>query len=151
MSESPTFISSLFQIFTWIIIIIGWYVVHYFTLKRENRKEARERIDVFLKSLHDIEVKAISFHRHNEFKEDIAFDLKYEIQRAISRLNRQPFCKFTINPRLLTAFRQAVTFRNFEPRDFSCQESASRILSDIASAVDDIEEQIEKEYERIYL
>ena len=37
------------QISTWIIIIIGWCVVHKLTLKREKRKEARERIDAFLK------------------------------------------------------------------------------------------------------
>lgn len=151
MLTSAMFSILLAQVVTWIVVIIGWYVVHRLTLKREKRKEARERIDVFLKSLHDIEEKAISFHRSDGFKGDIARALRFGIQRSISSLNRQLFSMFTINPGLLREFRHAVTYRNFEPSNFSSQPPDSPILSDIANAVDEIEEQIEKEYERIYL
>ncbi|MDR4485510.1 MAG: hypothetical protein R3B95_20330 [Nitrospirales bacterium] len=141
----------LAQIPTWLIVVTGWYVVHRLTLKRDERKEARERVDVFLSLLRNIEDKAILFHQSEVFRGDIARALRFDIQRAIGRLKRHPFAKFKIDPNLSRELRHAITYRNFEPSKFVTQFEQSSILSDIANAVDDIEEQMEREYEKIYL
>ena len=148
--EIQNIFSFLFQITTWIIIIIGWVVVHWLTLKRETRKEVREGIDAFLKLLQNIEAKAISFHRADEYKGDIARALRFDIQRAIAGLDRQLFSKFTIPSSLRVGLRKAVTLTNFERGSFAPVLPDSQILNEICHAVDDIEQQIEKEYERIY-
>lgn len=141
----------LTQIPTWFIVIIGWYVVHRLTLKREQRKEARERVDAFVQTLRSIEEKAILYHQGDEFRGDLARDLRFDIQRAIAQLKRHPFAKFNISGDLLRELRRAITYRNFDPSEFARQPAESSILSNIANAMDDIEDQIEQEYERIYL
>ena len=140
----------LAQIFTWLLVICGWYVVHFFTLKREQRKETRERVNTLLNSLHDIEAKAMSFHESKEFRGDLARDLRTDIQRLFKCLKRPPFSMFKVASHLRKEFRKSITIRNFEPSNFSCQAADSQILRDIVDAVDDIEEQIEKEFERLY-
>jgi hypothetical protein len=140
----------LAQIPTWFIFIVGWYVVHHLTLKREQRKEVRERVDVFLGLLHEIEEKAFLFHQSHKFDGNIARALRAEIQRTIYSLNRHTFSEFNIDSGLLRDLRQAITYRNFEPSNFVCQSPESSILSDIVDAVDKVKEQIEREYERIY-
>lgn len=141
----------LAQIPTWLIVIVGWHVVHRLTLQREERKEARERIDVYLGALRGIEDRAILFHQSDEYRGDVARALRFDIQRAIASLKRHPFAKFSVGAELLKELRRAITFRNFDPTGFVRQSEQSQILSDIANSVDDIEDQLEREYERIYL
>lgn len=141
----------LTQIPTWLIVVVGWFVVHRLTVKREQRKEARECVDAFVRTLRESEAKAISFHQGNVFKDDLARALVFDIQRAIAKLKRHPFASFNISPDSLIELRRAITLNNFDSSQFACQPANSLILSDIANAVDGIEDQLESEYERIYL
>lgn len=141
----------LTQIPTWLILVIGWFAVHRLTVKREQRKEARECIDAFVRTLREIEVKAISFHQGDVLDDNLARVLRFDIQRTIAKLKRQPFTSFRISSDLLKEFRRAITYKNFDSKNFKCQPANSPILGGIANAVDDIEDQLEREYERIYL
>lgn len=141
----------LTQIPTWIIVIIGWFVVHHLSTQRDQRKEARERLDQFILALREIEEKVIQFHQSDTYKGDLARTLLFDIQRIITKLKRHPFGSFEVSPNLLKELRRAVTLKNFDPSKFACQPANSPILGNVANAVDDIEDQLEKEYERIYL
>jgi len=141
----------LTQIPTWIIVVAGWFVVHHLSTQRDQRKEARERLDQFISALREIEEKAVQFHQSDSYKVDVARSLLFDIQRIIAKLKRHPFGSFVVSPDLQKELRRAVTLRNFDPSKFSCQPANSSILSNVANAVDDIEEQLEKEYERNYL
>jgi hypothetical protein len=144
--------SQLFtQIPTWLIFIAGWFVVHYLSTKRDQRKEARERLDQFILMLRTIEENSIQFHQSALHKTDVARSLLFDIQRTIAKLKRHPFSSFSISQDLLKEFRQSITLKNFDASKFSCQPANSPILNNIADTVDDIEDQLEKEYERIYL
>lgn len=147
-SSSSQFLS---QVPTWIIVVAGWFVVHRLTTKRDQRKEARESLDRFIIGLRAIEEQAINFHQSVSYKVDIARSLLFDIQRSFTKLKRHPFCSFEIGPSLQKELRRAVTLKNFDPSNFACQPANSPILSNIANAVDDIEDLLEKEYERIYL
>ena len=131
--------------------MIGWFVVHRLTVKREQRKEARECVDAFVRTLREIEVRAISFHQSDVLEDNLARALRFDIQRTIAKLKRQPFASFRISSDLLKEFRRAITLKNFDSKNFKCQPANSPILRGIANAVDDIEDQLESEYERIYL
>lgn len=139
------------QIPTWLIVVAGWFVVHHLSTKRDQRKEARERLDQFIFALRAIEEKAIQFHQSDTYKGDLARTLLFDIQRIIAKLKRHPFGSFEVVPNLLKELRRAVTLKNFDPSKFACQPANSSILSNVANAVDDLEDQLEKEYERIYL
>lgn len=141
----------LTQIPTWIIVIIGWFVVHHLSTKRDQRKEARERLDQYILGLRSLEERAIKFHQSSSYQADIARGLLFDIQRCHAKLNRHPFCSFEVSPSLKIKLRQSVSLRNFDTTKFACQPANSPILNDIANAFDDIEDQLEKEYERIYL
>lgn len=139
------------QIPTWLIVVAGWFVVHHLTTKRDQRKEARERLDQFILTLREIEEKAIQFHQSAAYKGDIARTLLFDIQRIIAKLKRHPFGSFKVSSNLQKELRRAITLKNYDHSKFACQPANSSILSNVANAVDDIEDQLEREYERIYL
>lgn len=141
----------LTQISTWIIVVAGWFVVHHLSTKRDQRKEARERLDQLVALLRELEERAINFHQSTTYKGDLARSLLFDIQRIIAKLKRHPFGSFEISSNLLKEFRRSVTYNNFDPSKFECQPPNSLILGNIANVVDDIEDQLEEEYERIYL
>ena len=147
-SSSDQFLT---QIPTWLIVVAGWFVVHHLSRKRDQRKEVRERLDQFIIALRAIEEKAIQFHQSDSYKGDLARTLLFDIQRIISKLKRHPLDSFEIAPNLLKELRRAITLKNFDPSKFACQPANCYIFSNIANAVDVIEDQLEKEYERIYL
>ena len=139
------------QIPTWIIVVVGWYVVHYLSNKRDQRKETRDRLDQFISVLREIEGKANKFHQSEAYKGEIARVLVFDIQRIFAKLKRHPFSSFEVSPNLLKELRQAITLKNFDSSKFSCQPVNSAILNNIANTVDDMEDQLEKEYERLYI
>ncbi|ADL56758.1 hypothetical protein [Gallionella capsiferriformans] len=141
----------LTQIPTWLIVVAGWFVVHHLSQKRDQRKEARERVDQLVTAILSIEERAVRFHQSDSYQGDVARSLLFDIQRIIAKLKRHPFGSFVISPTLLKELRRAVTLKNFDASKFTRQEANSAILSNIADAVDDIEDQLEQEYERIYL
>ncbi|MDD4979543.1 MAG: hypothetical protein PHI29_13030 [Gallionella sp.] len=139
------------QLITWAILIVGWFVVHHLTSQREQRKEARERLDQFIIALREIEVRAVEFHQSKTYEADLARTLLFDIQRIFVRLKRYPFGSFVVTPNLPKEMRKAITLRNFDFSKFTRQSPNSEILGDIANAIDKLEDQLEKEYERIYL
>ena len=141
----------LTQIPTWIIVVVGWFVVHHLSTKRDQRKEARECLDQLVVQLREIEERAINFHQSTTYKGDLARSLLFDIQRIIARLKRHPFGSFEISSNLLKELRRSITYNNFDHSKFACQPANSSIFGDIANVVDDLEDQLEKEYERIYL
>lgn len=142
---------TLTQLITWVILVVGWYVVHHLTAQREQRKEARERLDQFVIALREIEVRSVEFHQSKTYEADLARTLLFDIQRIFVRLKRHPFGLFVIPPNLPKEVRKAITLRNFDFSKFTRQSPNSEILGDIANAIDKLEDQLEKEYERIYL
>jgi len=141
----------LTQVPTWIIIIIGWFVVHHLSSKRDQRKDTRERLDQYGLGLRTLEEQAIKFHQSSSYQADDARRLLFDIQRCHTKLNRHPFCSFEVSPALRKQLRQSITLRNFDASKFTCQPANSPILGNIANAFDELENQLEKEYERIYL
>ena len=96
----------LTQIPTWIIVIVGWFVVHHLSTQRDQRKEARERLDQFISALRAIEEKAIQFHQSDSYKGDVARALLFDIQRIIAKLKRHPFGSFVVSPDLQKELRR---------------------------------------------
>lgn len=141
----------LTQLPTWITVIIGWFVVHYLSTKRDQRKEARERLDQYILGLRALEERAVKFHQSPSYQADVARGLLFDIQRCHAKLSRHPFCSFEVSPALKIQLRQSITLKNFDASKFACQPANSSILGNIANAFDDLEDLLEKEYERIYL
>lgn len=141
----------LTQIPNLLILVGGWFVVHHLSTKRDLRKEARDRLDQLVFALREIEEKSIQFHQSDSYNGDVARSLLFDIQRIIAKFKRYPCGSFGISKNLLIELRRAITLKNFDPSEFVCQPVNSAILNDISNAVDDIEDQLEKEYERIYL
>lgn len=141
----------LTQFPTWLIIVVGWFVVHHLSSKRDQRKETRERLDQFIIALRGVEVRAVEFHQSKTYDADSARSLLFDIQRIFVKLKRHPFGMFVVPPNIPKDVRKAITLKNFDFSKFTCQSPNSEILGDIANAVDLLEDQLEKEYERIYL
>jgi hypothetical protein len=82
---------------TWLIVVAGWFVVHHLSQKRDQRKEARERVDQLVSAILSIEERAVRFHQSDSYQGDVARSLLFDIQRIIAKLKRHPFGSFVIS------------------------------------------------------
>src|SRR5689334_10731024 len=81
---------------TWVLILVGWYIVHLATLERERRKERRELVQLTLEALRELEADAAKYHTAATF-DSIALDaLVYKTGRIIRSLQRVPLKELQI-------------------------------------------------------
>jgi hypothetical protein len=130
----------------WTIAVAGWAVTHWFSELRERRKESRAQIDKVYDSLAKLAGDARAFHMANAFErlkaEDLIIRLRM-LERQLSRVGC--FEQDDLIPQFI-ALRRSVTLSNFDVSDFRCQRADSDVLEDIASAVEGIEDEMERQY-----
>lgn len=141
-------LSALIQAVTWLLVVLGWLVVHRKTLERERRKEHREASQRIVNELREIEQEATAFHRSQQFDGDRAESLMWRVTRAIKSLQRPPLSTLQINISCLSQLRRSITLRNFDASSFSTQQASSEIVKDIRYATDDLIEEIEAARDR---
>lgn len=141
------------QIVTWIIVVLGWCYVNQQNNLREKRKEIRALIDGVQAQLNDIEKLAIEYHTNAEVSENLAFELKRNLNR-----------KLLINFQILESrgfkigecntnrkqLRKAITLRNFDTGNFELQTVSSEIIKDIWLAKDELSHEIERCFSQEY-
>lgn len=120
------------QIITWVLIVVGWLIVHYLTLTRERQKEIRELKSKLIERILEIENRSISFHQASSYSQDEARSLVAEIERVSSTIARKPLSSLAIEPKVVAQFRRSITLKNFDQSIFNSQSANSRLLHDIS-------------------
>ncbi|SCZ86434.1 conserved hypothetical protein [Nitrosomonas mobilis] len=142
-------------LFSGVLIIGGWFVVHKATLSRERRKEKREIINNVLEEIRAIESIAVDFHNSVIFDGKVNSNITLRIDRLSRKLQATPFAELGISRDLMIQIRQAITLKHFDKSDFPTvfqritqrnPYSASHIeilIKDINAATDDLIDCIE--------
>lgn len=112
----PALIKGLSQVFTWLLVIVGWIVVSDQQYHRELIKARRDKLDEVRKKLADLEASSRKFHSTNY---DV--DLMQSIMRNISAVslelsllrNESIVGVGTTND--MVTLRQSITGQNFDP------------------------------------
>lgn len=139
------------QIITWILIVAGWIIVHYLTVTRERHKEIREQKSNLCSAIIEIEKNAIAFHQSLDFNPDLARNLMSSICRISNSISKPPLKNLRVAPDHIKKFRQSITLKNFEKRDFLTLEPNSRIISNISLSTERLINALDDSYSIKYM
>lgn len=128
---------------TWVLVFVGWFVIHKATLSRERRKEKREASRQFCIELRAAERLAIDFHTAQSHDDRKATDLRQDVDRLILQLQRAPLAELEIPLQRMIQLRRSITRQNADPSDFAAQATNSNLVRDIRNATTDLIEDIE--------
>lgn len=141
------------QIVTWLIVVLGWCYVNHQNNLREKRKEIRALIDGVQTQLNDIEKLAIEYHTNDEASENLAFELKRNLNRKLlinfQILESRGFKTGECNT-YRKQLRKAITLRNFDTGSFELQIVSSEIIKDIWLTKDKLSHEIERCFSQEY-
>lgn len=138
------------QLVTWGGVIVGWFVVHKATLKRERRKEKREIAAKVCTNLASLQVSAIDFHTGSHCELRKSTDIAQHVAEILDSLQRAPMIELDISLVHRVALRQAITKQNIDPSDFSSQTPDSVIVLEIRDAVLEMIAAIDEARERVW-
>lgn len=131
------------NIATWLIVLIGWIVVHLATLSRERRKEKRDAANSIIEELKIVEQLAVVFHTAEKYDSGASDTLIWRVSRVIRTLQRPPLKILDVPLNLMVRFRKGITLRNIEPSTFSTQTYHCDLVRDIRTVTDEMVESIE--------
>lgn len=130
----------------WAIAVIGWGATHVFSEARERRKEYRGQIDKLHERLLKIEEDARAFHCAEAYDDVKAGDLLSKLALLERLMMRVPiFAVDDLHPHIIS-LRRAVTLNNFDKSSFTKQPIFSEIGEGITAAVQDMEDELERQY-----
>lgn len=134
----------------WVIAVVGWFVTHLFSEGRERRKENRGQIDTLYETLGELSRDAYGFHTAEDRDDGVAHDLLVKVRNLERQLSRVGcFYMDDFTPHIIQ-LRRAITYRNFDRSDFKTQPEESPILADISTAVEGVEDEMERQFRRAY-
>lgn len=128
---------------SWLLVLVGWYVVHLTTLQRERRKENRDFSSQVVDDLYTLSRNGRKFHLSKQYDEEIAFDIVQSLGRTFRTVNLEPISELKIDARKLMAVRMAVTLNNFDKSSFVRQDASSELVREIALSIEDLASEIE--------
>lgn len=135
---------------TWILVLFGWWVVHWASLTRERRKEKRELSNRVVQDLFELEREAIDFHTANVFNTLQSEQLMTHIERLILSLQRQPMSELDVPLGKMIKLRRSITLNNADSEQFVAQSTNSNIVREIRSSIADLVDLIEAKRDQVW-
>lgn len=138
------------SIVTWIVVLIGWYVVHSKALERDRRREKREACREICEALEELQSAALDFHTSNQFSLRDSTDLGYSVEQVVLKLQAKPIDELKLPKSKIIAIRQRITGRNVDLSDFSPQAADSEIIMDIRAAISEVTRYLDQRKEIVW-
>lgn len=130
--------------FTWVLVFVGWCVVHQATLARDRRKEKRDVSARFCSDLLKLQADAIDFHTADKYDSRKSHDVAQQVDRIVGQLTKVPLVELNVPYERFIALRQAITMNNSEASDFKPQPLDALLVFDIRNAVMDLVDAVEE-------
>ncbi|MGC5885696.1 hypothetical protein [Ralstonia pseudosolanacearum] len=138
------------QIVTWLLVIIGWVVVHFLGEARERRKEVRSELDEIFAELREIETAACSLHCAEAFSGIDGRHVLVSLESAERRILRLRLYDDHEFSRAIIALRQAISLENFSVGEFVKQDGDSPILDEISWTTGELIDALDSGYRMRY-
>ncbi len=138
------------HVVTWLLVFLGWGVVHLATLNRDRRKEKRDVSANVCKNLLELQADAIDFHTGQVFEVRKSTDIAQQVERVAIQLQKCPLQELQIPVGRIVALRQRITRQNIDPTSFTPQPADSNLIFEIRNAVTDVISAIEDGRERVW-
>ena len=132
---------------TWVVIILGWFIVNHQNNKRETRKEIRTQLDIFTKKIKLLEDNSIRYHKNAHHDPNLSKTIKRDIDYLIKLTKRLKLLETTILNRRIITFRKSITFDNFDNQDKHIKQNEdSPLIAAIYVSCDDFIDSLEHAY-----
>lgn len=138
------------QFITWLLVVLGWIVVHFLGEARERKKEVRAELDSIYDAIHDSRRMARNFHCSDTFDGVLARDVLVGLESIERRLLRMRFFDDREIAPGIVRLRQAISLRNFTKSEFSKQDENSEILGDISFYSEELIDELENVFRQHY-
>ncbi len=140
---------------TWVIVIIGWFIVNHQHNARIKRNEIRTLVDDIQQLLKDIENNAIQYHTQADrtHAERLSFLLKQQLNTGLTDklglLNELGINLEQCWP-IQKELRKAITLNNFDSDHFRQQSYSSNIVMETALYKNQLSREIERAFSQKY-
>lgn len=101
------------QIVTWLLVIIGWFLVQRGHQNRETRKETHQRIEAINELVEEIEKNSIRFHT-SKYDASISKDILWGINKLWFLVDVLDICNSDTISKMVVKIRKASTLNNFD-------------------------------------
>lgn len=125
------------RVIPWLLIVIGWVVVHYLSRHRDLAKRRRDFCSETRKLIEEIERQSIEYHTSTTRLHELEKAIKQSLDRLERRINVQK-AHLGITTQEMIHFRQIVTASNFETAQFSQQETYGKLINSISAQANEL-------------
>lgn len=130
--------SHISQAITWLLVIIGWYIVDGRQNARETRKELKAELDSLITAIECIVDSATTFHTASQQDKSASSNIKYRLRVVSNGISLLKARGVNIKSEFLVKFRQACTLNNFDTNRFRQQPPNSMLIHNIQSTGQDL-------------
>ncbi|MDP1559250.1 MAG: hypothetical protein Q8K59_08835 [Nitrosomonas sp.] len=130
------------DIITWLLVIVGWFIVHIVTMSRERLKENRDAALRIVEEIRRVEEISVEFQTSTEFSDEKYDLLVWRISRIAMAIYRPPLKHLQISTDIVIKFRQNLTM-NTDKSKFVTQSHNEEIIKNIHEATDNLISEIE--------
>lgn len=135
------------QVFTWLIVVAGWFVVNRHQNIRERRKETRAQLDqvnALIKNLEDLSIK---YHTNPAHDEDLARNIKRLLALIRKFTYRTSILEAIELNKIIINLRKSVTYKNFDNGDHHIQVAEDGdIVDNICNSCDEYIDTLERAF-----
>ncbi|MES9901581.1 MAG: hypothetical protein ABW168_02730 [Sedimenticola sp.] len=134
---------------TWLIVIVGWFIVNHQNNNRETRKEILAKLDGTINLINEVEGVAIKFHSGDYDK-----NISRSILTQIDRISRAIASSHMPMPKNMTykvvCFRKSITLLNFDESEHVFKALNDPLFDKIAAETQSLVDAIEDAYAYTY-
>lgn len=134
---------------TWLLVIVGWWIVNHTSNKRETRKEARATIDAAKREVQIIAKAAVAYF--TDLQNTQSDDIKSALDLFEVELERLDCYTRSVLSYRLADFHEACTGADFESAARVVHGPASEVVRNIALSRHRLVAQLELHYRVYYL
>lgn len=138
-------------VISWLLVILGWFIINRQNNIRETRKEIRAALNQFYDVLNEIEDDAVTYHSGGAGDPVLSRRIKRRLGQLHGRaglaLGSTIECSCS---REIWLFRQAVTLENFDTAAHKMLPASDPIFEEITATKERLVQTLERAFLRTY-
>lgn len=119
---------------TWLIVVVGWWIVDRQNNRRETRKEKRAKLDRVQKDIVELETAACAYHTGLDHSESSAREIVVSIQRISNDVMGLSLLDPTTENDALISMRRSITLRNFDLSTHKPLDPSSTLIREVSDS-----------------
>lgn len=147
---SSEYMPIIYQVVTWVLVILGWLIVWMTQKIHIRRTECRSKLNGCVKKMNELEELAIEYHCASSADVKQARQIKTRIEQLLFSIRNTNLLNPDDYSRVGCDIRQSITLDNFDSTNHKSQQMDSTIVQGIGGASRQVEEYLEAAFNKKY-